>query len=259
MRSDLLPDYIDAALEDNEALVPELATATSTLETVLEVCRNYRVAAVGSLLVTGLSSEFLRRLHQSGTAFADFLARASADMKLTSKSTPFLDAVAADDSATARTIAEGSRMEWVEGEEYEEDFLFFEYLMRRFYVGATQKECESILARYEKSLADTEDLRLDICRCLMVKDADAFDSTLERYLRHRSDRLDALAAKRSIPSDELATLWHVSVEGVALVRLAHVEGIATRSNFLHIPSTALERNKEAWTPDDWRFVGRSPG
>lgn len=252
MMSELLPEYVDAVLEENEDLLGPLIAGHATLEEVLQVCRNYRVAAIGSLLVTGLSREFRRRLHQSGTAFAYFLERTSDGDKSTGKSAPFLDAIAAGDLQTAEKIAQASRHTWLQGEEYEEDFLLFEFLMRHFFLGAGAAECEALLVRYEQSLVGTEDVRLDVCRALFAAQAEEFSEALDRFLEHRQTRLDALAARESILDEELATVWHLSVEGVAFTRLATSKNMAVRAAYLHVPSVALEDAVEAWPLDDWR-------
>jgi hypothetical protein len=255
MRSELLPAYVGAALEENEDLVADLSADEVTLDAVMEVCRNYRVAAIGSLLLTGRSRSFRHRLHQSGAALADFLSRTSSEMKLTSKSAPFLDAIAAGDMEAARRIATASRRDWVQGEEYEEDFLFFDFLMRHSFLGAAPSECEAILVQYNHSLAGTEDTRLDVCRAFLSGQSDQFEAALERFLVDRSKRLDALADRISVPNDELATIWHLSVEGVAFVRLARAKSMIVRADYLHVPSTSLEEGPQHWTVDDWRFVG----
>ena len=72
--------------------------------------------------------------------------------KLTSRSEPFFDAIAAADFDGARAIAVASRRTWRQGEEYQEDFLFVDFVMKHFFLGAPDAECQQTLELHEQVL-----------------------------------------------------------------------------------------------------------
>lgn len=254
MTSQFLPVFVSNALAENEDLLPEVQSSKAKLQTVLTFCRNFRIAGIGDLFLTARPRTFHTRLHQSGRAFAHFLARADDSAKRTSKSLPFFDALSAGDEEGATLIARHSRRTWAQGEEYEEDFLFVEFLMQHFFLGASKKDAQALLARYAQALQDSEDIRLELCQALLDKDEDAFGQTLERFLSERHDHYEALVEQGAIADELRFTEGLLSVEGLALVRLAEAQGLATEEDYLHIPSIARESAPTGLPPDSWRRV-----
>ncbi len=254
MTSQFLPVFVKNALAENEQMLPEVLSARCELRTIRTFCRNFRIAGIGDLFLTATSRTFHRRLHQSSRAFAHFLSRADEARKRTSQALPFLDAIAAGDLEGAELIARDARHTWAQGEEYEEDFLFIEFLMRHFFLRATPAESKALLARYAKALQDTEDIRLELCQALLAKDEEAFGKALEQFLSEREDHYQALAAKDQLADEVRFTEGMLSVEGLALVRLAEAQGLATEEDYLHIPSIAREPPPSGLPPDSWRRI-----
>ncbi|MBM4061842.1 MAG: hypothetical protein FJ265_12215 [Planctomycetes bacterium] len=259
MISELLPAYVLAALEENEERLPDLLRSPRRLRVVLAACERFRVAAIGQLFLAGTSRLFLRRLHQSARLFAEALPLLPEEQRYTGRARPFLDAIAACDEDAARCIAQCCRRTWAKGEEFEEDFLFHELLMQLTQFGASQTDCLAILSRYEAALADTPDARLAVLRSLVGSDAGAFDETIRAFLAERIAALDAREQAGSVPGELLATEWHLSVEGVALVRIARARGMDTDRDYPHVPSVALETPESAWDPSGWRLVDPTAG
>lgn len=52
--------------------------------------------------------------------------------------------------------------------------------------------------------------------------------------------------------EESSTEGNLSVEGLALVRLAEHKGLKTERDYLHVPSTARKGGRIAFSPDGWR-------
>ncbi|MFY0562676.1 Imm49 family immunity protein [Archangium lansingense] len=170
------------------------------------------------------------------------------------KSRPFFDAVAAGDYEGAALIARHSRRSWAQGEEYEEDFLFVDFLMKLFFLDAPARDCEALLERYEACLQGAEDLRLDICKALLSADSEAFNEALERFLEARKDSLEEMAETQTFPEEMRATEWNLSVEGVALARLAERKGLRTEEEYLHVPSLAREDEPMSFHEDSWKDI-----
>lgn len=259
MLSDLLPAYVEAALESNAALLPQLlAGGAPKLRDVLALSVNFRVAGIGGMFTSGRFEPFGWRMCQSGRSCAAVLPQVAPAARVTSRMVPFFDAVAVADWNTAKEIASMSRRAWSQGEEYEEDFLFVELLMQHASLGASRAELTTALTQYEACLAGTEDARLPVLEALFTGDAAAFDERLTDWLEDRAQRLDAKAARTSVASETLATEWHLSVEGVALLRLAKREGILVQEEFPQVPAIALADPDPKWWSADWRVVEATP-
>lgn len=254
MTSKFLPVFVDNALAENEELLPEVLSARCPLGTILTFCSNFRIAGIGDLFLTATPRTFHQRLHQSSRAFAHFLSRADEAGQRTSKALPFFDAIACGDLEGAGLIARDARHTWAQGEEYEEDFLFVEFLMRHFFLRASPADSQALLTRYAKALQDAEDIRLELCRALLGKDEEAFGQALEQFLSEREDHYEALAEDESVTDEVRFTEGLLSVEGLALVRLAESQGLATEEDYLHIPSIARELPAAELPPDSWRRI-----
>lgn len=252
MTSELLPVLAQEALVENQHLLPSLLTGRVGLRDILTFCQNFRMAGTGALLLTGRAERFHWHLHQSGRAFAWFLANSKDSLQRTSRALPFFDAVVAGDLECAAEVARRARHTWARGEEYEEDFLFIEFLMRHFFLQAAPDETEALLQRYAQALQGTEDPRLGVCQSLLEKDARLFDESLNHFLSEQHDRFEQVADRTSLPEDVLATERYVSVEGLALVCLAESQGMATAEDYLHVPSIARERTALVFSADSWK-------
>jgi hypothetical protein len=254
MTSEFLPVFVNNALAENEDLLPEVHSARCPLGTVLTFCRNFRIAGIGDLFLTATPRTLHKRLHQSSRAFVHFLSRADASLQRTSQALPFFDAIAGGDIEGAALIAHDARHTWAQGEEYEEDFLFVEVLMQHFFLRASPADTQALLARYAKALQDAEDIRLELCRALLEKDEEAFGQALQQFLSERHDHYELLAEKESVAEEVRFTEGLLSVEGLALVRLAEAQGLATEEDYLHIPSIVRELPTAELPPDSWRRI-----
>lgn len=250
-----LPIVIENALMENEGLLRDLSSQDEPeMGEVLVLCRNFRIAGIGLLFLTGRPRDFLVHLSHSGRAFAHFLAHAEGQAPRLSRCAPFFDALAAGDFVAAAEIARRSRRTWARNEEYEEDYLFVDFLMRRFFLKASLTQCDDLLTRWERALQGSEDIRLPLCRALLGKEADAFNEALEQYLDERRDEFDERAEGTELSDEEKAT-WQLCVEGLALVRLAEHAGVETEQDYLHIPRAARKHVRGlVFQPDSWRRI-----
>lgn len=249
--SEFLPVFVHNALGDAAELLPAVRAGKVSWRKMLEFCQHLRLAGIGTLFLEGTSEGLLLRLSQSGRAFGHFLAHATVESKRTSQCAPFFDAVAAGDFEGATEVARHARREWVQGEEYEEDFLFVELLMQHFFLGAEPPRCEVLLARYEKALQGAEDVRWGICKALLESDGKAFGEALSLFLSERADQLRRQVKKDRLAPELAATIGHFCVEGLALVRLAERQGLPTEEDYLHVPSIAREPLPGTVHADSW--------
>lgn len=254
MTSEYLPVFVQNALEENEELLPTIRGGKLRQQDILSFCQNFRIAGTGGLLLGAKPESFRWNLHQSGRAYVHFLKGTAPEATLTSKALPFFDAIAAGDFEGAEEIARHSRRTWAQGEEYEEDFLFVDFCMQHFFLGTPPQACERLLARYETALQGTEDFRLDVCKALLVADSQAFREALGRFLTARSDNFDVLERNESAAPELLATERHLSIEGLALVRLAERKGMETDEDYANIPSIARLGGTLNFKADSWKSI-----
>lgn len=247
-----LPVVIENALLENQGLLRGLsAQPKPDMGEVLTLCRNFRIAGIGLLFLSGRPRDFHLHLSHGGRAFAHFLSHAGDNAPRLSRCAPFFDALAAGDFGAAEEIARRSRRTWVRGEEYEEDFLFVDFLMRHFFLGASHQDGDDLLTRWEAALQGSEDVRLAICRALLEKKEAPFNEALEQYLDERRDEHEERAAETEFSDEEKAT-WQLCVEGLGLVRLAEHSGLETEQDYLHIPPAARKRVRGlTFKPDAW--------
>jgi len=203
-----LPVVIENVLLENEGLLRGLsARPRPDMGEVLTLCRNFRIAGIGLLFLRGRTRDFLLHLSHSGRAFAHFLSHAGVNAPRLCRCAPFFDALAAGDFGAAEDIARRSRRTWVRTEEYEEDFVFVDFLMRHFFLGASHQDSDAMLTRWEAALQGSEDVRLAICRALLEKKEAAFNEALEQCLDERRDEHEERAAQTDKGGGPVAVSW----------------------------------------------------
>jgi hypothetical protein len=245
-----LPAYEQAFLDDCEELLPAIIDHTATQRIALAFCTSMRRAAIAALMRSGRTATFRRRLQRSGSAYLYYLARPAGDTPRTSAASPYLDAVAAGDLATADQIALLSSHLWSANDEYEEDFLYYEFLMVHAIPAAPIVRASALLDRWEACLSGSEDARLPICRALIGHDATEFDSALLDYLgaREREQR-EQLA---TLEPEAAATEASISIEGIALRQIAARSGLAITAEHPQVP-VPLELSSD-WAPESFRAI-----
>jgi len=251
MNSKFLPAFVQDARLFNADLVAPVRERQAGLRQVLELCRNYRIAAIGQLLLLGDSAAFQLDLYKSGRAYLYFLVGANEAQLITSRAVPFFDALGAKDFEGAREIARCARRTWAPGIEYEEDFLYMNFLMGHFFRDLSETEAAALLQRYERALQGTEDVRLEVCHALLEQQGEDFNSALDRMMAERDARQARLREKGSLSEEEWATECQISIEGLALVALAERASLPVRSDYLFIPSLARDGERPGEPPEAW--------
>jgi len=218
-------------------------------------CRLYSRFGIADLLLLGEPGGFFSSLANSGRAFLYFLAGAPESIKLTSRSEPFFNAIACNDLATAKEIASHSRPTWCQGEEYEEDFLYYWFMMSRFMLGGSLIDSKALLARWEQALQGADDPRLPVCRALLLQDQAMFDAAWDHFIAEREREIAARLQSERMSPDDASTVAKVSVEVLALLRFAELSGLKTEEHYPLAPAVArrVELAKLPG-PEAWRDV-----
>ncbi|RYZ39808.1 MAG: hypothetical protein EOO71_18590 [Myxococcaceae bacterium] len=247
-----LPAFRKNALAANTRLLPRILEGEAGATEAQDFCRNYRVAAICSLLLAAAAKDFHHFLRKSAGAFVFYSARKVPAFTLVRALAPAMDALACGDSEAAATIFQQVGDTWDPSTEYEEDFLYARFLGSHFFGAPDPARDAGWLDRYAELVGPAKDARLSVLRAFHEGDAERFEQGLEQLLSERARRYQRLAAKDAIPLWESSTEGYISIEGLALVALAERKGLLTRSDYLHVP--ALVR-LPAPLPDaaaDWR-------
>nr|WP_225937322.1 Imm49 family immunity protein [Myxococcus sp. RHSTA-1-4] len=207
---------------------------------------------IGHLFLTGLPDGFFGELSRSARAFLAFLQRKDDTARVTSQSEPFFDAVVCGDAEAEQGIARHSRASWHEGEEYEDDFLYFRFLMERFTLQSAGAACEALLERHAAVLGDRGDPRLDVCRALLAGDAGLFEEGFDRFLDARTLMMRKKLEAERVHPDDASTTAHLSVEVLALLCFAERAGLTPDAHLSLAPSVVRRRQRARLPhPDAW--------
>lgn len=234
----------------------------------LENFSNYfQGLAITHLLRSADLEQFKLYLVRSGYARRYFLQRSARDGNTDDprlalgRTEAFLDAVAAGQLALARQIALLSGDTWRRDWEYEDDFCYFLFL-HKIASGLDRVEeprLGAILARFETALEGAKSFRLNVCRAILERDAEAFQTALFDLLEQRREELLDLRERMQQVEPASCVCWarsFVSVEGLALMRLAELAGVPPVERDTELPlCPALGRVEAAGTDYEDIFEG----
>lgn len=254
-----LPVAIDNAEFVLERALPGLALgALDELDELLQVCAFFRQRGTCSLLHTGSAEGFHVNNMQSAAAFAHRLPQLDEARKVTAWAKPVFDCVASGYWQAARYIAHYSRKQWNPDYEYEDDFLYARFVLEHLILGGPVSEAAAMLDDYERALEGGSDLRLDICRALLERDADELDLGLRALMAARAERAWAQVERGVITHDPATWYPHVSVEGLALLALAGQIGLSTGTHYPQCPEVARAASPFVFDADAWRSLQFRP-
>lgn len=227
-----------------ERALEALAAGREDPEAYFMVAFSWRVLGLCHLLERADRDAFRDCLARAGQARLAFLKRvregldAAPRFLAVSKDLPFTAALAAGDLETARGIAALSLQEHFDGLEYEDDFLFFHFLHRLVLEEDVTESHRAILARWHEVLEEHPSGPFRACRALLDQSAEEFSSGFQAYLDWQEGVLDEYQTRVSFDEELFATEGQISVEGLALLRLAEMRGIPTPHESPRVPVLA---------------------
>jgi len=250
----MLPIIIQNAELELDSLLRSAVAGRAGLHEILALCHDYRLRGICRLFLDGVPEQFHRDLQRSGRAFLHFLRSANDAQKITSKADPFFDALACNDLGGAAEIARLSRHSWNAEEEYEDDFLYVLFLMKLFFLDAKDDELDLLLKRYVEVLEGGTDIRLDVCKALGEKNEEEFNGALHGLLTERDDKVRERVFKETILEEEAVTVGRLSVEGLALLKLAEIRGLRTAEDYPMAPAIARRGFPGDVDAEGWRRI-----
>lgn len=207
----------------------------------------FQALAICHLLETADENQFRENLIRSGFARRYFLKKSHEqgnlkDRRLAlSRTEAFLDSVAAGHLQLGREIADLSLLNWESNWEYEDDFCIFQFL---HYIVKKPDELanhrvEKILSRFEKAIEGTESLRLEVCKGIISREKEKFSTTFNELMKEKQDLIDEERERMLEPCPSTYVFWprsFVSIEGLALLKIAEIIGIKIDEDFPLCPS-----------------------
>ena len=236
---------------------PPMSACGKVIERFSELSQGYAIC-----MLLGESDEEQFREHLRRSACANrYFRRKSAEQGNQddrhlglSRSEAFLDALAAGEMDLARDIARLSPTVWRSGWEYEDDFCYFRLLYAMLQQGTqfSPRDAEPLLERFEQILEGDPSPRWSICRAMADRDEMFLGESLRELLDEKAARDDA--RRPSIVGSNFL-FWpqsFVSIEGLAILRLASLVGVSLTDPFPLCPEEA--RLPESIQPYDDIFV-----
>jgi hypothetical protein len=205
----------------------------------------FRTAGIANLLVGYDSDGFHHMLTRSALTRLYLLEKTPPALKVTSRfcklsrASGFFDALTADRADLARQIIAASPQQRNLDFEYEDDYAYTRFL-HGLLLDATKEDQQRILDDWKGLLEDPSSAKFDVCVALLGCDSGAFDEAFANLLAVRTTELKA--QERSLSRDEMeyAGGRYVYVEGLAILHLAEMFGIATQLEYKYCPKEARQ-------------------
>ena len=119
--STFLPVFRKNALYENEQKIPAVRAGNASAADVVELCRNYRVAGICSLLMSASASEFHHFLRKSAAALEFCTSRGAPAFNRVRALPLLLDALCCGEFQVAEAFARKTGAAWDARSEYERE------------------------------------------------------------------------------------------------------------------------------------------
>jgi hypothetical protein len=246
---------LESAAEQVRAGV-DVASSCQAIETA------QRVLATCALLGQADPDLFVERLDRAATARWHLLRQVAAGMPCeprgisATRALGFFAALASGNLKLGSWIADlrprSHAPEW----EYEEDFLFVDFLRQAALGlaagGSWSSAAASNLARWDQVLEGRDSPTAAACKAVALADGPGFASSFETFLAKRLKDLDAYRSEVNFDPQMYAVEGHVYIEGIALLEVAGRAGLPVEPQYPLIPSLArAKRSERSGESPDW--------
>lgn len=152
---------------------------------------------------------------------------------------PLLDAIAAGDMHLVHEIDKLSPTDFRPPDEYEDDYCYAQLLQLLCRDPVPEVELEPLVKRFETYLDGDDNPRLPVCCALIERDEVGFEQAFDDFLMILSQVIkEKIDGGTQVEDVHTIAQRHISIEGLALLRIAELRGIRTESDYLYCPSLA---------------------
>jgi hypothetical protein len=213
-------------------------------ELLFNVSNCYRILGLCALLREADTNAFAALLCKAGQARLHMLELAAAGRAIEpsflclSDDVGFSAALAAGDLQTATRLAALSPRLHFADLEYEDDFLFFHVLQLMLVGPADTRAPQEALTRWREVGGSDIPPEWDVCQALVERSEPGFVRAFDALVEERKRLMQNY--RRQLDSDEeiLATEAKIYVDGLAILRIAELRHIPTRSAYDLMPRIA---------------------
>lgn len=224
------------------------------------IAANFEALGICNLLEFADTHKFRLGLVRSGHARRYFLrccrieARTQSRYLARSRTRSFLAALASGSLGVARDIVAESTHAWNAAWEYEDDFVYYEFL----HVLADrpspfpQPELAALAARFHRVLEGGSSTRFDVVAAIAARDEPALGAAIVAFLDEEAERIDTERSSAAVRERD-CLFWpnaRVSIEGLALLKACELAQL--RVSIVHPLCPQLGRLP--WTSQSFRDV-----
>lgn len=258
MSSAYLESYIANSTHYLKTLIPTMTKKGLDRQNIQKLCGSFRQRGACTFFDTGTSQAFWINLMQSAGAYLEYLKHEKEEQKVTSLGNGFYDAIGIGFWECARDIARESRMTWNPSYEYEDDFLFVQFLMKHFFLDAEDQECQQIIDQHQIVAEGKDQLHRDFCLSFLKGDQGLFEKSIHLFLKQRRDKIEEMVEEERIPEEDWSWLRYFSGTGLALIKLAEQKGFQTGRDYLHIPEALRRIHNFPFDFEAWKKLHYTP-
>lgn len=256
-------DEIIDLIKEDIAVVAGGYRASEIGDSFESLCDSFQALGICNLLLTAETGGLFRNLVSSGHTRRFFLRQAGdepTDFHAISRTQAVFDLVGAGAMDLARELVALSPTSWIEDGEYEDDFAYFSvvHALVSGTADGPDGELTARLERLEACVTDETAPRLGVCRGLVTRDADTFRAAFEDLSSAHRARLEQIAPDLG-DDPRFPARSAVFVEGLALLRLAGLAGVAPAEELALCPSSVLAARVEGRVEDLYEDVAAAMG
>jgi hypothetical protein len=210
----------------------------------LEVSYKLRTLAILALLGKASTDGFVHSCVRAARARRLYLRRLAeaaiehSHHRVSGRYEPLLDAVAAGDMPLVADIERLTPADFRPPDEYEDDYCYAQIVQRLCRETVPEEELPPLLERFRRYLDGDDNPRLPVCEALVARDERQFAEAFDDFLTGFEARIQKDIARGQLEDVHVLAQRHVSVEGLAILRLATRRGIPTEREYLYCPSLA---------------------
>lgn len=225
------------------------------------VASEYRKIGCLRILIAADKEAFASSLTKSSQAWMHYLSlakyqekvRFSREFTCGVRFNAMIDAVVCNNMGYAKAIASCYPEKHDNEYEYEDDFLFYKFIAKMILKSDSNDEkiLQSILHRWKGVLDGSDSSYFNICRSLLNQSEAEFIVSLKKIIDERKDKFEQWKRTPSYIEEVAHTNQHIYVTGLALIKLAELNGMSINEQFETIPEICKLSDAPALYPDNY--------